>query len=192
MSTRSRGASMSYDSGVPWVGRATSRWGHWGAPLLIASIGAAIALCLHPLEAGTPQSVYVPVALLALVIASWLMMRKHDRHLCEHCMAAMPLNAMEQATRYQRRFAVAHAASSRPLLVIYMVILIGSNALVVVGGTPGRIVWAAIQSSMVYLLVSYTSHRRLQPWCPWCSDGGGGEEQEDAPEPLPNDSWQTV
>ena len=50
-------------------------------------------------------------------------------------------------------------------------------------------IWAAIQSSMVYLLVSTKSHRLLQPWCPQCrGDGGGGRHDAEAPDPIPQGS----
>jgi hypothetical protein len=46
---------------------------------------------------------------------------------------------------------------------------------------------------MIYLILSNTTHRRLQPWCPWCSQGGGGEEREEVtPPPLPQDYSQLV
>jgi hypothetical protein len=41
---------------------------------------------------------------------------------------------------------------------------------------------------MIYLVLSYTTHRRLQPWCPACSGGDGGREDADAPEPIPTGS----
>ena len=106
-------------------------------------------------------------------------------------MASMPLNAAEQAGRYQRRFWMAHTGAEQRFLIPYLVVLLGSNFF---PGTTGRIAWAAIQSSMIYLILSYSTHRRLQPWCPWCSDGGGGEEREDPvrPRPLPDTPRQLV
>ncbi|MBV9594313.1 MAG: hypothetical protein JO147_11050 [Actinobacteria bacterium] len=160
--------------------------------MLLASIAAAILLCLRPLPAGSLQSLVVPLVVMLFVVTSWIMMRQHDRRLCEHCMAAMPLNPAEQATRYRLRFLVTHAGANRRILIGYLVVLFGSNVFVFYGCLSGRLAWTVIQSSMVYLVLSYSTHRRLQPWCPWCSDDGGGEEQVDEPEPLPNDSWQTV
>jgi hypothetical protein len=45
---------------------------------------------------------------------------------------------------------------------------------------------------MVYLIAANATHRRLQPWCPWCSEGGGGSEVDDRPPVLPNDDRQLV
>ena len=36
---------------------------------------------------------------------------------------------------------------------------------------------------MIYLILAYSSHRKLQPWCPWCSGGGGGSEEHKVDEP---------
>jgi hypothetical protein len=78
---------------------------------------------------------------------------------------------------------------SRPrLLVTYLIVQLGTN----VGVTgAGRIGWAIIQCSMIYLILSYTTHRRLQPWCPWCRGGDGGREHTPS-DPLPDDRRQLV
>jgi hypothetical protein len=172
---------VSYDHSLPGIGRA----GHWASSVLIWSIIAAVALGVVPLPAGTPGAMWLPLALFAIVIGSWLLMRQHDRRLCEHCAQSMPLNAAEVAAAYRYRFATAHA--NRRTIVSYLVVLIGANVLLVAGGQPGRYLWALIQLSMVYLVLAYSSHRRFQPWCPQCrNDGGGGDSWIDAPEPTPS------
>jgi hypothetical protein len=85
------------------------------------------------------------------------------------------------AARFRRRFAVAHAGSRPSWVILYLGVLIGSNFMDFPGSRP---LWAAIQATMIYLILSYSTHRRLQPWCPWCRDGGGGSGQ-DAPIPDP-------
>ena len=128
---------------------------------------------------------------MAFIVATWLLMRRHDRRLCEHCVVSMPLNPAERAVRLTRRFWLAHFATEPRFLIPYFTILIGSNFL---PGTWGRIVWAVIQCSMIYLIMSYVSHRRLQPWCPWCNNGGGGSDHDDdvAPPPLPDNDRELV
>jgi hypothetical protein len=152
--------------------RLRERWGHWSAHLLIAAIGASILLGLR---AGTPTTLTLlsALGLLVFVLMTWLMMRQHDRRLCESCAKAIPLNAAEQASQYRRRFATVHAGSNPRIVVPYLIILIGSNFLVT--NPTGRYVWAAVQATMMYLIAAHATHRRLQPWCPWCSDGGGGD-----------------
>jgi len=142
--------------------------------LLSAAIVAAIVLGFRPL-APVMVSLLLASTLMAFVLLTWLMMRRHDRRLCESCAASMPLNPAEHAARYRRRFWLAHAGSRPGLLVPYLVVLVGSNFLL---DEPGRFVWAVVQSSMIYLILSHASHRKLQPWCPWCSDDGGGDKYD--------------
>lgn len=169
------GDQMAHELSYPEQNRLAELWGHFAPELLSIAILGVIALGLHPL--GGPLLVTVPLALLVFVIGSWLMMRRHDRQLCELCVASLPLNASERATRYQRRFWLAHHGAQPRIFVPYLAVLIGSNF---VPGTYGRVFWALVQLSMVYLIMANSTHRRLQPWCPRCSGGGGA----DAPDPV--------
>ncbi|MGH8961028.1 MAG: hypothetical protein ACRDWT_07440 [Jatrophihabitantaceae bacterium] len=179
---------MSDYAAQPWIGRLADRWGHYGPEALSASILGVIALGVHPL--GWPYALTVPLTLLVFVIASWLLMRQHDRRLCELCVLSMPLNPSEQAVRYKRRFRLAHSGGEPRLVIPYLIVLIGSNFVI---GTITRFGWALVQSTMIYLIVSYSTHRRLQPWCPWCQGGDGGHDDEDAaPPPPPVDRRQLI
>lgn len=174
----------------PWTERVAERWGHFGAELLAVAIAGVILLGLHPLAGAAAMT--VPLALFAFVVATWVMMRRHDRRLCEQCMASLPLNPSEQAARHVRRLWVTHAGSQPRLVVPYLAALVGVNF---VPGPLGRLLWALLQASMIYLILAYSTHRRLQPWCPWCRGGGGGGEDEDdpvSPDPVPGDRRQLV
>jgi len=177
------------DTALPWSSRLMERWGHHSPALLIAAIGGAIVLAFNPLPFFT--GIAAAVALMAFVVATWLVMRRHDRALCESCLRSMPLNPSEQAKRYTRRFWMAHTGSEKRFMVPYIVVLIGSNF---APGIPGRVFWATMQASMIFLILSYATHRRLQPWCPWCAEGGGGADHKDddpvTPEPVPNKKLQ--
>jgi hypothetical protein len=181
-----------YEMSVPWPARAANRWGHWGARILVASIVASIALVLRPPPPGDPLSLQAPIALFFFVLASWYFMRKHDRRLCESCMSTLPLDASQSAVRFARRLAVAHLGSDLRITITYLVVLIGSSPLLLdtnlLPHPVAEYVWAAIQSSMIYLVLSYTTHRRLQPWCPQCRGGDNGRDDVDAPEPIPTGS----
>lgn len=161
------------------AGRLGSSWGHQAPRLLGLSIFGVIALAFEPYAVTLPALAAAGV-LLVFVLVTWVKMREHDRGLCERCVTSMPLNASEAASRFGRRFWVAHSASRPRYLIPYMSVLIGSNFLMTV---PGRCVWALVQCSMIYLIMAYSTHRKLQPWCPWCSDGGGGSAVD---EPVPD------
>jgi hypothetical protein len=170
-------------AGHPGTGRLAVRLGHYSHLLLSASILAVIALGVYPLSG--PLMFTAPIALLVFVLMSWVLMRQHDRRLCELCMSAMPLNPSEVAAHYRARFWLAHSGMRPRFLVPYLALLIGSNFAM---GFIGRIGWALVQSTMLYLIAAYSTHRRLQPWCPWCRGGGGDDDRDDvAPPPPPVD-----
>ncbi|SHG25788.1 hypothetical protein SAMN05443575_1840 [Jatrophihabitans endophyticus] len=173
------------DHSVPWGGQAGGRIGHHASTLLSVAVVAVVAVGLFP-PPGL-LAVTVPVALFAFVIAMFLLMRQHDRSLCEHCMLSMPLDAAERAARVHRRFWVAHSGSEPRILLPYLAVLVGSNF----ATTPyGRALWAVVQLSLIYLLLASATHRRLQPWCPWCRGGGGGSDVDETPPVLPHDDRQ--
>lgn len=168
-------------------GRAIDVLGHYATEMLIGAIVAVVLVPVLPLPGLF--TVTVPLALFGLVIVAFLLLRDHDRRLCEMCMLSMPLNAAERASVYQLRFWLAHSALDPRIVVPYMVVLIGSNFVIPIITLVG---WAAIQLTMVYLVLAYSTHRKLQPWCPWCSEGGGGSHVDELPPVLPNDDRQLV
>jgi hypothetical protein len=155
--------------------------------MLSAAIVAVVAIQAVPMQ--PLLALTVSVTLFAFVLLCWLLLREHDRRLCEQCASEIPLNPAEQAKKQRRRFWMAHTGSEPRFLVPYVVVLISSNFAT---STIGRVGWAAIQLSMVYLIVSQSTHRKLQPWCPWCSGGGGGEDVDETPPVLPHDDRQLV
>ena len=162
---------MTESFGLPPAHPLLERWGHWSSQLLIAAIGAVIVIGLRPTP-GSPTILLTSMSLFAFVIVTWVLMRQHDRRLCESCAASMPLNPAEVAARHTRRFWLVHHSNNPRYAVPYLVILLGSNFLF---SPTGRIVWALVQASMMYLIAAITTHRKLQPWCPWCSEDGGGD-----------------
>ena len=173
------------DGGMAWGGPAASRWGHWGAAWLVACVVALIGLATDPFGRGSIGAIVAPIVLFGCVVAGWLAMRRHDRALCEACVRVMPLNASEVAARYKRQFAVVHAGSNRLLVIAYLAVLVGSDLVLLRHGAAARACWMVIQSSMVYLVLAYSSHRRFQPWCPQCQGGDGDKERDPAPDLIP-------
>lgn len=178
---------MADSYGLPRGERITARLGHHAGGLLIASIVAVVAVGLKPLPG--PFQYTVPIALVGVVLLSWLSMRAHDRRLCEQCAAEIPLNPAARATKLRRRFWMAHTGAEPRFLIPYVLVLVGSNFAT---STIGRVGWALMQLSMIYLILSQSTHRKLQPWCPWCRDGGGGEDVKETPPVLPQDDRQRV
>ena len=182
---------MSGTISIPWAsgdsGAAARRLGHHASTMLITAIVAVVWIGLYP-----PQGAFmfaVPVAVFAFVIASWLLMRQHDRRLCEQCVGHMVLNPAQLAKRQQLRLRIAHLGSDLRVVIPYFAVLVGSNF---IPGTVGRAVWALATLSLIYPILAQNAHRRLQPWCPQCSDGGGGQDVDTSPPVLPHDDRELV
>ena len=154
--------------------------GHYAPWLLAALVGGLIAGTLVP-DAVPDVAWPAAVGLLAVALFLGLSILAHNRQLCERCIAALPLDASTVAARYAIRFRVAHLFESKLFALCYLAALVGSSLL---SAHPvGRYGWAVAEASLVYLLVVYVTHQRLQPWCPYCR--GGGEEQAAPTTPTP-------
>jgi hypothetical protein len=172
----------SFGLSLPAVGL-LRRWEHHSASLLMAAIGLSVLLGVQS-SAADATAALLRLALLAFVLCTWLLMRRHARRLCETCVGAMPLNVAERAVRYRRRFALTHAGTNPRVVVPYLLVLLGSNALLV--WPAGRWIWAPVQLSMIYLVLAQSTHGKYQPWCPGCaSDGGGSSRGSDDVPDLP-------
>ena len=171
-----------YTSGWSEPSRTSERLGHHGAAMLNFSILAAVAVGLFP-PPGL-LGLTLPLALMIFVLFGWVLMRQHDRGLCEQCVREMPLDPAGRAQTLRRRFWMAHLGSQPRFLLPYFAVLIGSNFTTT---SYGRWGWALAQLSLVYLVLSYTTHRKLQPWCPWCRSDGGGEKVDDPDPVVPDD-----
>jgi hypothetical protein len=167
------------------------RLGHYAPEVLVGVIVASIGLTVRPPAYETVWGPLAPILLIGIVVMAWLQMRQHDRSLCERCIGSMPLNPSESAQRYRRRLAVVHLGSERRAIVAYLGFLLVANLTLAVAPLaltrPATALWALAQSTLIYVVLSHTTHRRLQPWCTQC-DGGGDGDQTDAPDPLPVDS----
>lgn len=152
--------------------------------VLIGAIVAATAVNVAP-NLSTDARSAVSLAIMAIVLLTWPAVRSHDRRLCARCAKAMPLDAPSVAARYPRRFTVAHLGERKLLAVGYLgVLVVADVVLLTMPSAIGRLLWCLVQTSLVYLVLAYDTHRRFQPWCPYCSSGGGGTEHVDAPTPV--------
>ena len=155
--------------------------GHYAPWLLATLVGALIALTLVPaVSSRVPWLVLV--ALLAVAVFLGLSILAHNRHLCERCIASLPLDAATVAARYAVRFRIAHLFESKLFALCYLAGLVGSSFLY--SHPVGRYGWALAQGSLVYLLLVYVTHQRLQPWCPHCRNGGEEQAAPTTPSPV--------
>ena len=181
---------MSYALGSSWAdgpARAT-RWGHNGPTIFVAVIGAMAVLALQPLPYPTGAKPLISLCFVSILITTWLEMRKHDRALCERCVADFPLNPAESAVTYRRRLAMVHLLAERRAATWYLVGILVACLLPPLAPAafrlPALAVWLVALGSLAYLLLSGVSHRRLQPWCPQCGPQGGSDIETHQPTPL--------
>jgi len=165
--------------------RVADLWGHYAGECLVVAIAAQIGARIYPLSAAA--AFMITTAILVTVIGSFLLMRRHDRGLCETCMAEMPLNPEAEVERKKMRFWVSHTGSEMKYIAPYLgIVLLCNFAYEIIGFVP----WAIVQSTLIYLILSQVTHRKLQPWCPWCKNGG--DRSSDLPEVLPSDDRLNV
>ncbi|MDT4989025.1 MAG: hypothetical protein QOI74_3119 [Micromonosporaceae bacterium] len=155
--------------------------GHYAPGMLATLVGSLIVLTLVP-AASSYVAWQVVMVVFAVVIFLALSILAHNRHLCERCIAAMPLDAATVAGRYAVRFRVAHLFERKLFALCYLTTVVGSALLYF--HPIARYGWAAVQASLIYLLLVYVTHQRLQPWCPHCRNGGQEQTTPTTPSPV--------
>jgi hypothetical protein len=156
--------------------------GHYAPRVLAVLVGVLVGLTLVP-AAAAAVAWYALLALLGVALLLGLAMLVHNRGLCEHCIASLPLDAAGTAQRQALRFRVAHLFESRLFALGYLAALVTCGF---VSTNPvGRYGWAAAEGSLGYLVLVYLTHQRLQPWCPYCRNGGEEHLVPTTPEPVP-------
>lgn len=168
-----------------------SRWGHAGPKIFVAIISTMALLAVLPVHYPAGGKPLVSVTFIVLMVVTFAEMRKHDRGLCERCVADFPLNPAQSAETYSRRLATVHLMADRRVSRWYLLVILVACLLPLVAPAPLRLpammLWLASLASLVYLVQSGVTHRRLQPWCPRCGPKGGSDRVE-TPEPTPLDS----
>ena len=184
---------MSHVFGQEWAhgpARAT-RWGHAGPHILVGIMGSMAVLAIVPITYPTGARPMISLTFIVVMVSTWLEMRKHNRTLCEYCVADFPLNPAESAQTYSRRLDTVHRLADKKVAAKFLMMVLVACLLPIVAPTelqvPARILWLASLGSVVYVVLSGVTHRRLQPWCPQCGQQGGSDKI-DTPEPMPLDS----
>jgi hypothetical protein len=134
-----------------------------------------------------PTSVLTDVAEigLKLTVVTVLLVgvARHGGRLCSRCVDAMSLNGPETAARRRMLLHAAHHAMR--LLGIAFVCLVAS-AFMDADNPIGNLLNSTGYAVMALEIFTAAEHDRLQPWCPFCCHGHGGDD-EDEPVPTPPD-----
>jgi hypothetical protein len=147
---------------------------HYSDYLLIGALVVNLSFVLLHVTANLLQ-VPLTIAMIAFLLYSL----SHGRSMCDLCLLSTPVDTVTAVSRYDRRLKVVHFISTTSRSYVFMAIFIGSGFIV---DLPyGLFIYAAVQLSFVYLLLSMRTHRNLQPWCPQCSGGGGSKRPTNVP-----------
>jgi hypothetical protein len=125
------------------------------------------------------------IAALGVMVAM-LAETRHARSLCERCAAKTPLDA--EAAVAQRRWWLwtFHVTNSVPVLVALCLVYGVAIFLPVPKSVPGFLGMTPLFVFWAIAAAANLVHRPLEPWCPQCNWGDGGdEEQVPDPEPVP-------
>jgi hypothetical protein len=155
--------------------------GHFGPWLLATLVGVLAVVTVVP-AASSFVAWQALLMLQASVVFLAFAIFTHNRHLCARCIAAIPLDATRVAARYGRRFRVAHLFERRWYAIGYLSIVVTFAFLAT--HPIGKYVWIVVEASLVYLLIVYVTHQRLQPWCPQCQHGGEEVAAPTTPTPV--------
>jgi hypothetical protein len=147
-------------------------------PIIITIVPTAIIV--HEMAETTLTIVLVTAALWLAVLAVFAQ-RSHERRLCERCAAATPLNPDVAVVRHDLALRVSHYTTTSAYFLGWLVLAIITTAATVTSSSA----WGVALLVPLYLLwavevAALQRHRSLQPWCPYCRRGGGGDEN--APE----------
>lgn len=143
---------------------------------LVAAVPTTAAIIAHPyLSPGLASTVYVAAWIGAAIMAAMIVAsaRGHSG-LCEVCISKMPLDAAALGERYRRQFAALHFMTRTRrrfffgTLAAFFVVACSAMA------WPPSLAVALLAISLG--AVTALRHQQLQPWCPYCSGGGGSHE----------------
>ncbi|PZM90129.1 MAG: hypothetical protein DIU79_14525 [Actinobacteria bacterium] len=174
--------------------------GHYG-PRLFAVILLATAV---PPLAGYPVTWPMTIAGITAFVALLIAIHTHDSRLCLRCIATMPLNGAERAQRYRRVLRAVHLGreplphlriAGVPVLMplpLYLMAAAAVEAILAKAGLDGTYALTVIHTllftaPLALSMLALSLHDRLQPWCPYCRWGRGGDGPvEEAPDPDPH------
>lgn len=158
----------------------------------LAMLGAYLFLSSASSAPWLPASVVGFAAPVAVAAGTFIVLGivRHDRALCGHCMAQMPLNPTAAAQRERPILKLAHLTRWN-LAAMLALIIIGSFLLSTWWESNLAVSLAMVP--LIAVVFSADRHSRLQPWCPYCRRRGfdaGLSEEAPAPtdgnrKPLP-------
>jgi hypothetical protein len=189
----STAASNAHREWWPWFGHNS-----WKFFILLFVVNAI------PVRWYQPVSVYTSTVLTLFMLLLFVASNHHDRHICERCIAAWPLDPQKEVEKHDLAFRQIHAFENvMPkfnhrsikwgkwvVALVFAAVYVGITVLIDwLLPAWGRDVWRAIINLGVlpWLFWVLYQHHRLQAWCPYCRRGGRGDHSFN-PDPVPSPS----
>lgn len=166
-----------------------ARHRHYGTGIVITYLVISIVVTPLPLPKAVQLVVYGGL-FLVLVYGQVAALRHQFGHLCEKCMADMPLNPQEKAEKVKPLLRTAHAlhfGTKRVVMTSVATLGLAVAAVVLASTIGGGPLFVVTSEALLLLLlashVSMNAHRKYAPWCPYCNGGGGDYVRGGSPDP---------
>lgn len=162
-----------------------TRHRHYGAMIYICALVGGTVLTWVPIARWASDS--AALAMPSLMLVGFMYMQSHRRHLCETCIAELPLDPEKAVTRNRPWLWYAHLLNDTGVRVLVQLTAVLALILVcrlVLHGPVANVGLTVYGIYMVAGMWSTTVHTRLNAWCPWCNDPDDGDE-EPAIDPQP-------
>jgi hypothetical protein len=152
-----------------WAQNRLVSWiGHYSDWLTIMNLMLISTVIVFPETSLSTEATLLSLAITAVCVVTGCV---HDSHLCERCIRETPLDASAQAARYHRRLRLFHSISSLKLWIVIFAVAIMLYPVIQYFDLPKQPVPLLIFGFTAVSVLSIITHRRLQPWCPYCPRG---------------------
>lgn len=106
--------------------------------------------------------------------------RYHLNNLCEKCISEAPDDPDAEVTTHKRELRLFHSPQIRA--VTFALLLAWGVFAFRLSQRPHLAWWLVLADCLGLALLAYggfimLTHRRLEPWCPYCRSGGGGSSE---------------
>ena len=158
--------------------------GHYAGHIIAATIiTVAVSDALKQPRGITGNLLSLPSAVA--IMAVWCDFRQHTWRLCERCARSTPLDGHAAARRWRLALRLTHS-KARFALVACLAALITWHS--IAGKHVPWWYWMLDVIVFAVMAASYAAarlHNQLQPWCPQCNWGDGGDEEVSPDVPAP-------
>lgn len=148
-------------------------YGHYAAPVAMWTLALSAAFDILTFVVSVPLFVILVITPLTMIVlvASLVALYLHARRLCESCARSMPLDCAQQAQKQRVHLHLVHVLDSNKK-AYWGVLIALIVALIIVHGVAAVVLSVLFKLSGAEIVYGSVTHKKLQPWCPWCGERG--------------------